>query len=104
MKVGIQNKVFEGLSVLERFKYLSIKLILEVYFTFGPIAETKPQFVIRYVAGFFNSDHHYSKGEMAFSGRCPHLVQWQLTPRLTVFLSVARWPLRCLPLGAPWRQ
>ena len=82
MKVGIQNKVFEGLSVLERFKYLSIKLILEVYFTFGPIAETKPQFVIRYVAGFFNSDHHYSKGEMAFSGRCPHTVHWQLTPRL----------------------
>ena len=34
MKVGIQNKGFEGLSVLERFKYLSIKLILEVYFTF----------------------------------------------------------------------
>ena len=73
MKVGIQNKVFEDLSVLERFKYLSIKLILEVYFTFGPIAETKPQFVIRYVAGFFNSDHHYSKGGDGFQWQVPAL-------------------------------
>lgn len=95
MKVGIQNKVFEGFSVLERFKYLSIKLILEVYFTFGPIAETKPQFVIRYVAGFFNSDHHYSKGGDGFqwfslSSRFPIILQFHCVVRTIPIPIVAR--------------